>query len=408
MPVWIRVRSWSARRGRAGTGTSRSATARPRCDAACGAGTTQANRRDPPRTAPRCSSSRKPRRSTEQQGRVPARRHPDDPDRRPSARRSWSWSGSRPCSSGTGLFDPSRKRPLPELASTRRGGDQPRWRRAARHHHRGPASDGPAAGMRGGRRAGAGRRGRACDLVRALRAGESDARISSCASSAGAVAAARTWPPSTAKRSAAPSRPCGSPPSPPSGTRPTSPSPISSPTARPDSIGGRRAGGRRTAREVLRARRPLAPASRAAWGIVRRLGAERLARTADRLQAAVEGLAPERQRHRADRLGAAAGRAEPAPHPRPGLLPCRGSPRRRPQRRRLHSRRAVPAPRDRRRDRRPGGVPSEHRPRSLNRAGGDRPEARGRRRGSRCRARLVRGGCRTPACRARAAGRPRR
>ena len=70
-------------------------------------------------------------------------------------------------------------------------------------------------------------------LVRALRAGEPHPGRRAVHRGPGRRRHARIWPPSTAKRSAAPSRRSGCPPSPPWGTRPTSRSPISSPTCAP-------------------------------------------------------------------------------------------------------------------------------------------------------------------------------
>ncbi len=180
-----------------------------------------------PPTAPRCScsggpASTRPRASSSSTS--AASRRP-----RPSARRSRSSSGSRRCSTGTGCSIWTGSAPLPALRGHPRRGHQHGRRRAARHHHRSPAplavrpaarDRRPGAGRR--RRGGAGPRAR---LVNRLPGVDS-------ASSAAAAAAARTWPPSTPRRSAARSPPCGCRPSRPSATRPTSRSPTSSPTVR--------------------------------------------------------------------------------------------------------------------------------------------------------------------------------
>ena len=294
-----------------------------RCAAACGAGTYAAGRATPPKDGTEVFVLARPG-IYEAKGEFQlgvTRMLPTAA----SARRSGAGAGEGSCSQQDGLFDPARKRPIPELASTDRGGDQPRRRGAARHRDRG-RKRWPCcrlvvveARVQGdGRRARPGAR---------ARAGEPDPRRRAVHRGPGRRRPGGSRRVQQRSGLPRPRRGAGARPSPPSGTRPTSRSPISSPTCappRPPPPPSWRVADRR---EVLRLlddrRRP--PRARPRAPHPARRG-ERLARTADRLQGAASTALLRRERHRARPTRRSARRPEPAPRARPRLRRARWMP----------------------------------------------------------------------------------
>ena len=224
------ARSSAARRGRAGTGTSICATPTARCAAACGSATP-------------CARGKPPADGTEVfvlgtarhlrgQGRVPAQRHRACCPTAAIGQAQRELERVKALLQKDGLFDPARKRPLPALRRARSRWSPARPARRCATSSPSPARRWPVRARPGGRRAGAGRRRGGGAGARA-RGWSTGCRAWSLHRRAAAAAAGRTSPPSTPRRSAARSPPCGCRPSPRWATRPTSRSPISSPTCAP-------------------------------------------------------------------------------------------------------------------------------------------------------------------------------
>ena len=323
MPVWVRgevVRVQGVVERALVLHPPRPADAR--CAAACGAG-------QPAR------GGRRPNDGTEVfvlgkpghlrgEGRIPARGHPDASRPRPSARRSRSSSGSRRCSTRDGLFDPARKRPLPEFAATVAvvtstdgaalrdiitvaGKRWPCCRLVVVNAR--VQGDGAVRGA--GARAAAGEPHPGVDLCIVGRGGGAREDLAAFNSEAvcRALAAVRVPTISAVGHETD-----------------ISLTDLVADVRAADPIGGRRAGGRRPPRGPPPAGRPRRRGSPAAWRSARGSARERLARTADRLQACGRAACSSGERHRADRLGAQLDALSPLRMLDRGYAVPRGSP----------------------------------------------------------------------------------